>query len=76
MEIEMKTPQGFKDGPRLKISIALDPELFKAICKRCKATEKSFSSVANDLIKCGLLDIEESERDEPDYIPENMTLNA
>jgi hypothetical protein len=61
----MKTPRGFKYGTRLKASVAFDTELFKAICKRCKNTNQSFSVVVNDLIKCGLLDIEESERDEP-----------
>jgi hypothetical protein len=60
----MKTPRGYHDGTRLKVSVAFDPELFRAICRRCKDTNKSFNFIVNDLIKCGILCVEESERDE------------
>jgi hypothetical protein len=64
----MKTPRGYKDGTRLKVSVAFEPNVLRAICRRCRSTNKPFNFVVNDLIKCGLLDVEESERDELEFV--------
>jgi hypothetical protein len=55
-----------KDGKGIKIAVKFKPELFERINKRATKQRKNFSEIVNDAVSCGLLDLEESERDEPD----------
>ena len=50
---------------RYKIAVRMPLPLFKRIKERARKQKRSISEVAADLIACGLLDIEESERLEP-----------
>ena len=61
---KVKLPKGYKDGQVVKIAVGLDPELFERVCGRAKDTNISFSQTVRDLLKCGLLCIEESIADD------------
>ena len=45
--------------------IRIKPELFDRLKARATERKVRFSSVVNDVIECGLFDLEEQERDEP-----------
>ncbi len=53
-----------KKGHR-KVAISFPEGLFKTIDARAKAAKTSFSAEVVDLVKCGLLDVQESEALEP-----------
>jgi hypothetical protein len=59
-------------GGMVKLSVVFDPVVFKKIKKRSR--NKGFSATVNDLLKCGLLDIEESEMDDGIVPDENHNL--
>jgi hypothetical protein len=61
----MKLPEGQRCGSRIKIAVKLDVETFQRLKARAKRDGRMFSEVVNDCCKCGLLDLEDSERDEP-----------
>lgn len=48
-----------------KIAIGLPLDVYEKVKRRAAKAKKSFSAEAVDLIKCGLLDVEDSERHEP-----------
>jgi hypothetical protein len=66
-----KTPTGVKTGGMIKIAVKLKPELFERIKQRAIKLNKHFYVILGDAAACGLLDIEESERDEAEA---NMSL--
>ena len=57
-------PKGVKDGTGIKIAVKLEPDVFERIKSRAIDHKKEFSDIVNDVCRCGLLDLEESERDE------------
>ncbi len=48
-----------------KIAVSMPVEVFAKIAKRAKVSGTSFSEQAVDILKCGLFDLEESERYDP-----------
>jgi hypothetical protein len=48
-----------------KIAISFPPEVFRKVNSRAHAARKPFTTMAVELIKCGLYDYEESEKHEP-----------
>ena len=67
MKQKIKSPLGRKiqNGEYTKIAVSFRTDLFRKLCRRCEESDKMFSFVVNDLVRCGLLCVEESERDEP-----------
>jgi len=59
-----KQPKGVKTSKGIKIAVVLEEDLFTKIRTRASKERKLFYEVLSDLAKCGLLDIEELERDE------------
>jgi len=60
-----KLPIGTKDGEMIKLAVRFKPQLFRRIKARAAKEDKLFSEILNDIAECGLLDIEDMERDEP-----------
>jgi len=52
------------DG-RIKLAVMFTPDNFKKLRARAAKEKKRFSAVLNDVVACGLFDLEEQERDEP-----------
>ena len=52
-------------GERYKIAINFPKEIYDKIKRRADKAKISVSEQAVDLVKCGLLDIEESEQHDP-----------
>jgi hypothetical protein len=68
-----KAPTGVKTkAGMIKLSVTFDPVVFNKLKKRSRNSK--FSDTVNDLLKCGLLCIEESERD--DELPAMEVLTA
>jgi peptide subunit release factor RF-3 len=63
-----RQPKGTPEGTGLKIAVKFNPELFKRISERAVKHKKSFSQMVNETCECGLLDLEESEADDPVYL--------
>jgi hypothetical protein len=61
----VKLPVGTKDGAMIKLAVRFKPQVFRKIRARAAKEDKLFSEVLNDIAECGLLDIEDQERDEP-----------
>jgi hypothetical protein len=51
-----------------RIAIAIPDELFEKIAKRAKDDNVPFTVKAVELLSCGILDYEESERFEPEVV--------
>jgi len=60
----IRLPKGFRDRKKVKIAVNFTPETFDKLLERCKNEQKPFSTVVEDVAKCGLLCLEESENDE------------
>jgi hypothetical protein len=61
----MKYPVGYHAGyQKLKIAVVFPEQLFRDVVKMAKAEKKSFNDMVVDLVKCGKLDLEESDRHE------------
>lgn len=73
----MKYPKGYSDRPGYtKIAVNMHHDTFKRLLARAKAEKKSFSEMTEDVIKCGLLCLDESDRFEPKELEgEKATLN-
>ena len=62
----MRLPKGYSDKPGYtKIAINIKHDTFKRLVERAKTEKKMFSEIAEDVIKCGLLCLDESDRFEP-----------
>ena len=56
-----KMPEGFTVGyKKTKIATVFDKEVFEEICRRAVKEQKTFSECANDIVKCGLLCLNEA----------------
>jgi hypothetical protein len=64
-------PKGMKAWNGVKIAVKFKPKVFEQIKARAIEHKKEFSDIVNDVCECGLLDLEDSERDEPDYVTES-----
>lgn len=71
MVVSLQYAKGFKrpgKGPlrsHRKIAINIPAEIFERISARANAAGVPFTVQAVDLLRCGLLDVEDSERHEP-----------
>lgn len=71
MVVSLQYAKGFKrsgKGPlrsHRKIAINIPADLFERISARASAAKRPFTVEAVDLLRCGLLDVEDSERHEP-----------
>jgi len=65
-------PKGYKTAPGYsKIAVSFPDDLFKAILKMAKKEDKTFNVMVLDLVRCGKLDLEESDKHEP--LPQEVT---
>ena len=63
--MNIKYPVGMPSGfGKLKIAVNFPEQLFRDIIKMAKAEKKTFNDMVVDLVKCGKLDLEESDRHE------------
>ena len=60
----MKQPKGVACNGDAKIAVRLPAELFRKLVRRGEKQGTGFSDTVADVLKCGFLCIEESERDE------------
>ena len=58
----MKYPVGYPVGDQLRIAVNFPKELFHGVIEMAKKENKSFNDMAIDLVKCGKLDLEESDK--------------
>lgn len=63
--MNIKYPKGFRMRGQTQVAIRFPDELFEAIIKLAKAERKEFNAMVLDLVKCGKLDLEESDSLEP-----------
>ena len=49
-------------GDQLRIAVNFPKELFHAVIEIAKKENKSFNDMVIDLVKCGKLDLEESDK--------------
>jgi hypothetical protein len=59
-----RQPDGREYHGGLKIAVRFERETFKRIRKRAEKENKSFSAMVEDTVKCGLLCLEENDREE------------
>jgi hypothetical protein len=60
-------PKGFRDeGANPKVAVMFDEEIFDKIKKMALKERRSFSAMVCELCKVGILDLEESDRLEPE----------
>jgi predicted CopG family antitoxin len=60
-------PRGFRDeGANPKVAVMFDEEIFDKIKKMALKERRSFSAMVCELCKVGILDLEESDRLEPE----------
>ena len=64
MKQKIKSPLGRRIGNHTKVAVSFETDLFRKLCRRCEESDKMFSFVVNDLVRCGLLCVEESENDD------------
>jgi hypothetical protein len=57
--------KGRQKGYR-RIAVSMPEELFERISERARAAHVPFTVTAVDLLRCGLLDIEDSEAHDPE----------
>jgi hypothetical protein len=69
--VKVKLPIGMVVYNGIKLSVKFEPEIFQQLKDRAAKENKLFSDIVNDVLKCGLLDLEDSERDEPLYQQES-----
>jgi hypothetical protein len=61
----MKYPVGYYAGhKKLKIAVTFPEELFRDVVKMAKGEKKTFNDMVIDLVKCGKLCLEESDKHE------------
>lgn len=60
----IKYPTGYPTAGRTKIAVSFPSILFLDIIEMAKKEKKSFNDMVIDLIKCGKLDLEESDKHE------------
>ena len=63
----IKYPKGFKMRGQTQVAIRFPDDLFKAIIAMAKKEKKDFNAMVLDLVRCGKLDLEESDKHEPTY---------
>jgi hypothetical protein len=62
----MKLPKGYPAGKSdVKIAVKLSRPVFEKLVARAAKDKVSFSVTVEDVLKCGILDLEESEALEP-----------
>jgi plasmid stability protein len=57
-----------------KLAVNFPDEVFKKIKSRATKAKRSLSDEAIDLIRCGILDVEDLERSEYEHYPMEKTL--
>lgn len=63
--MDIKYPVGYPiDKSHLRIAVTFQKELFHDIITMAKKENKTFNEMVIDLVKCGKLDLEESDRHE------------
>jgi hypothetical protein len=63
--MSIKYPKGFRMRGQTQVAVRFPDELFEAVIKMAKAEKKEFNAMVVDLVKCGKMDLEESDRHEP-----------
>jgi hypothetical protein len=58
----MKYPKGFRMRGHTQVAVRFPDDLFKDIIAQAKAEKKDFNAMVIDLVKCGKLDLEESDK--------------
>lgn len=60
-----RSPTGTQepDG-KIKLAVKFEPDVFRQLKERAIRDKKHFSEIVNDVLKCGLLDLSELDRDE------------
>ena len=62
-------PKGYSDKPgHTKIAVSLTNATFKRLVARAKDEEKQFSEIVEDVVKCGLLCLDESDAEENPHV--------
>jgi len=62
--MDIKYPVGYRVGDQLRIAVNFPEQLFHDIIAMAKNEKKSFNVMVIDLVKCGKLDLEESDKHE------------
>ena len=66
MKSDIKYPTGVdKENGDKQIAVRFPPQLFNQIIKMAKKEEKTFNVMVMDLVKCGKLCLDESDKHEP-----------
>ena len=66
----IRYPKGFRMREHTQVAIRFPDELFKEIIAMAKREEKDFNAMVLELVRCGKLDLEESDKLEPPKRPE------
>ena len=61
----IKYPKGFRMREHTQVAVRFPDDLFKEIIAMAKAEKKDFNAMVLELVKCGKLDLEESDKLEP-----------
>jgi hypothetical protein len=69
----IKYPKGFRMREHTQVAVRFPDDLFKEIIAMAKAEKKDFNAMVLELVKCGKLDLEESDRLEPPKLPKKVT---
>ena len=63
--MDLKYPVGYPtDDEHLKIAVIFPRQLFHDVIAMAKKEKKTFNDMVVDLVKCGKLDLEESDKHE------------
>ena len=63
---EIKYPKGFKTAPGYtKLAVSFPDDLFKAVMKMARVERIPFNVMVLNLIRCGKLCLDESDKHEP-----------
>lgn len=66
----IKYPVGVTNGGRTKIAVSFPYQLFDDIIEMAKRENKTFNNMVIELVKCGKLDLEESDKHEVEVTSE------
>jgi len=62
--MSIRYPTGYPTNGRIKIAVAFPDKLFLGVIEMAKREKKTFNDMVIELVKCGKLDLEESDRHE------------
>ena len=60
----IRYPKGFRMRGHTQVAIRFPDDLFKEIITQAKHENKDFNTMVIDMVKCGKLDLEESDKHE------------